>query len=69
MTVPQVVSVRGGKFRPHYEPMGAPDGPTAQMARGLLAWCHSRTMGARWKGLWRLVGGVRRMGSVREASA
>src|SRR5206468_7064438 len=36
MTVPQVVSVRGGKFRPHYEPMGAADGPTAQMARGLL---------------------------------
>jgi acyl-CoA reductase-like NAD-dependent aldehyde dehydrogenase len=61
MTVPQVVSLRGGKFRPHYEPMGAPDGPTADMVRGLLAWCHGRTFGARWKGLWRMIGGLRRM--------
>ena len=61
MTVPQVVSVRGGKFRPHYEPMGDADGPTAQMARGLLAWCHGRTMGVRWNGFWRLIAGMRRM--------
>jgi acyl-CoA reductase-like NAD-dependent aldehyde dehydrogenase len=61
MTVPQVVSVRGGKFRPHYEPMGDLDGPTAQMARGLLAWSHGRTIRARWKGLWRLIGGMRRL--------
>jgi acyl-CoA reductase-like NAD-dependent aldehyde dehydrogenase len=69
MTVPQVVSVRGGKFRPHYEPMGPPNGPTAQMARGLLAWCHGRTMRARWKGLWRMIGGMRRMGQLREDTA
>jgi hypothetical protein len=56
-----VVSIRGGKFRPHYEPMGAADGPTAEMARGLLVWCHARSMGARWKGLWRMIGGIRRM--------
>jgi aldehyde dehydrogenase (NAD+) len=61
MTVPQVVSVRGGKFRPHYEPMGNSDGPPAQMARGLLAWYHGRTMGLRWEGLRRLIGGLRRM--------
>lgn len=61
MTVPQVVSVRSGKFRPHYEPMGPPDGPTARMAGGLLAWCHGRTMRTRWKGLWRMIGGMRRM--------
>jgi aldehyde dehydrogenase (NAD+) len=67
MTVPQVVSVRGGRFRPHYEPMGDADGPTAQMARGLLAWSHSRTFGARCRGLWQLIRAARRM-SGRSAS-
>jgi acyl-CoA reductase-like NAD-dependent aldehyde dehydrogenase len=62
MTVAQVVSVRGGTFRPHYDPMGGPDGGTTQMLRGLLAWCHARTAGARWKGLWQLIRGARRVG-------
>jgi acyl-CoA reductase-like NAD-dependent aldehyde dehydrogenase len=66
MTVPQVVSVRGGRFRPHYEPMGSPDGPTAEMARGLLAWCHGRTMGIRWRGLCRLIGGMRQTSQLTE---
>jgi acyl-CoA reductase-like NAD-dependent aldehyde dehydrogenase len=55
MTVPQVVSVRGGRFRPHYDPVGEPDGPMGQMLTGLMQWCHARTVGRRWKGLWRLV--------------
>jgi aldehyde dehydrogenase (NAD+) len=58
MTVPQVVSVRGGTFRPHYDPVGEPMG---DLTRGLLAWCHAATVGARWKGLWRMIGGARRM--------
>ncbi|HTK75653.1 MAG TPA: aldehyde dehydrogenase family protein [Gemmataceae bacterium] len=69
MTVPQVVSVRGGKFRPHYEPMGSPDGPTAQVAQGLLAWCHGRTVAMRWKGLWQMVSGIRRNGQLTERTA
>jgi acyl-CoA reductase-like NAD-dependent aldehyde dehydrogenase len=55
MTVPQVVSIRGGRFRPHYDPAGEPDGPLGQMLSGLLQWCHAPTAGRRWKGLWRLV--------------
>jgi len=55
MTVPQVVSVRGGRFRPHYDPAGVPDGPLGQMLTGLLQWCHAPTARRRWKGLWRLI--------------
>jgi acyl-CoA reductase-like NAD-dependent aldehyde dehydrogenase len=55
MTVPQVVSIRGGRFRPHYDPAGEPDGPLGQMLTGLLQGCHAPTIGGRWKGLWRLI--------------
>jgi Aldehyde dehydrogenase family len=65
MTVPQVVSVRGGSFRPHYAPTGPADGPLGRMLSGLLAWCHAPTIGRRWAGLWRLVRAGRRVGSVK----
>jgi acyl-CoA reductase-like NAD-dependent aldehyde dehydrogenase len=55
MTVPQVVSIRGGRFRPHYDPAGEADGPIGQMLTGLMQWCHAPTMGRRWAGLWRLI--------------
>lgn len=61
MTVPQVVSVRSGRFRLHYEPVGAMDGPMAQMTRGLLQWGHASSARQRWKGFWRMLGGARRM--------
>ncbi len=65
MTVPQVVSVRGGRFRPHYDPTGGPDGPVAELLRGLLAWSHAPRLGQRWTGLWRMAAGARRMGQGR----
>jgi hypothetical protein len=65
MTVPQVVSVRGGTFRPHYDPSGGVGGPVSEVLHGLLAWCHAPRLGQRWKGLWRMVGGARRLGQDR----
>jgi acyl-CoA reductase-like NAD-dependent aldehyde dehydrogenase len=61
MTVPQVVSVRGGRFRPHYDPAGESDGPMGQMLTGLLQWRHAPTVGRRWKGLWRLIRAGRKL--------
>jgi aldehyde dehydrogenase (NAD+) len=60
MMVPQVVSVRGGTFRPHYDGTGGPDGALAETLRGLLEWSHAPTLGRRWRGLWRMVKGMRR---------
>ncbi|HEX3147678.1 MAG TPA: aldehyde dehydrogenase family protein [Gemmataceae bacterium] len=62
MTVPQVVTIRKGKFRPHY---GSGDNPAiAQTLRGLLAWGHAargreRRAGIRQmlRGLWRFAKG------------
>src|SRR5262245_5202659 len=62
MTVPQVVSVRGGTFRPHYEPTGGPNGPLHRMLLGLLTWRHAPRLGQRVRGFWRMVGGARPMG-------
>ena len=60
MTVPQVVTVRSGKFRPHYGAAGNP--AVAETLRGLLAWGHAargrdRRAGFRrmLRGLWRFV--------------
>jgi acyl-CoA reductase-like NAD-dependent aldehyde dehydrogenase len=55
MTVPQVVSVRSGKLRPHYDSAcGKPPLP-AEGFRGLLEWSHGGTWGERWGGLRRLL--------------
>jgi acyl-CoA reductase-like NAD-dependent aldehyde dehydrogenase len=61
MTVAQVVSVRRGSFRPHYDPPGAPDAPLGRLLRGLLEWRHAPTARRRWKGFWRLIKAGRRL--------
>jgi acyl-CoA reductase-like NAD-dependent aldehyde dehydrogenase len=53
MTVPQVVSVRGGTFRPHYKPIDS-SSPLVPVMRGLLEWCHAKGA-ARWRGLKRIL--------------
>lgn len=55
MTVPQVVSIKKGTFRPHYELATAPPGSQESLLRGLLNWLHGRSFGARWRGFWQVV--------------
>jgi acyl-CoA reductase-like NAD-dependent aldehyde dehydrogenase len=55
MTVPQVVSVRGGSFRPHYDMSAGSAVSRGEMVRGLLAFAHGATLGQRIRGAWRLV--------------
>jgi acyl-CoA reductase-like NAD-dependent aldehyde dehydrogenase len=57
MTVPQVVSVRGGRSRPHYRPVGSPGAIPGEVLRGMLAWGHAGSLAERWRGLWRLIRG------------
>ena len=58
MTVPQVVTVRAGKFRPHVD-AGLGENPGfGDVSRGLLAFGHGRTLGERWRGFRRLVRGA-----------
>lgn len=62
MTVPQVVSVRGGHFRPHYDlAMGQGAERQAEMLRGLLERAHAATLGQRLRGWWHLLRGARRL--------
>lgn len=65
MTVPQVVSTRGGKFRPHYE------GTTSaleMLLRGMLAWSHAPSWKQRCRGLWNIVSNVRNVGKSQAES-
>jgi acyl-CoA reductase-like NAD-dependent aldehyde dehydrogenase len=60
MTVPQVVSVRRGRFRPHYDlAMGQGGEHQAEMLHGLLQSAHAPTLGQRLHGWWRLLRGMR----------
>ncbi|MFL5327527.1 MAG: aldehyde dehydrogenase family protein [Gemmataceae bacterium] len=55
MTMPQVVSVRRGRFRPHF------DGATPaleKLVRGILNWSHAPRFGQRLRGLWKTIRGL-----------
>jgi acyl-CoA reductase-like NAD-dependent aldehyde dehydrogenase len=57
MTVPQVVSFKSGRFRPHFDmPSG---GTSATMIRGLLEMGHARSFWTRCKALWKMLRGLR----------
>jgi acyl-CoA reductase-like NAD-dependent aldehyde dehydrogenase len=58
MTVPQTVSVRGGRFRPHYEPPGSSALTRLATLRGMLEWNYGATIRQRWRGLGRLLRGL-----------
>jgi acyl-CoA reductase-like NAD-dependent aldehyde dehydrogenase len=55
MTVPQVVTVRRGRFRPHYT---TDDPAIAETVRGLLAWGHAGRGADRRAGFRRLLRGL-----------
>ena len=55
MTVPQVVSARGGTWRPHYN-LTTPGAPSQEeLLRGLLESAHAPTLWRRWRGWRRLL--------------
>lgn len=49
MTVPQVVTRRGGRFRPHLDLLDHPE--KAGTTRGVFLLAHGRTLRERWQGL------------------
>ena len=59
MTVPQVVSLRGGKMRLHYGTAVGKPPLSAERVRGLLEWGHGATLRQRFGGLWRLLRGAK----------
>lgn len=63
MTRPQVVTVRGGRFRPHLDTFLNRDPAGNDVTRGLLRLTHARSLRERWRGLRQMLGGMRRMGT------
>jgi acyl-CoA reductase-like NAD-dependent aldehyde dehydrogenase len=66
MTIPQVVSQRSGKFRPHYDlaaGQGTPETLAVQEAllRGLLESGHAEGWQRRWWGWWRVLRAAMRL--------
>jgi acyl-CoA reductase-like NAD-dependent aldehyde dehydrogenase len=59
MTVPQVVSIRRGSFRPLYDAAVGRPPLSAASFRALLAVSHGRSLGERLGGLYRLVRSLR----------
>jgi acyl-CoA reductase-like NAD-dependent aldehyde dehydrogenase len=62
MTVPQVVSVTSGGFRPRYELPGGIGPGEAQLLSGLLHWRHAASAGERWRGFLQLARALLRGG-------
>ncbi|MBA4190069.1 MAG: aldehyde dehydrogenase [Planctomycetaceae bacterium] len=60
MTTPQVVTVRNGTFRPHFDEAVNPDPATVDIMRGLLRATHARGLREKLRGLLQMVRGVRR---------
>jgi acyl-CoA reductase-like NAD-dependent aldehyde dehydrogenase len=59
MTVPQVVSVSPGRFRPHYDQAPGRHGRTMEgLLTGMLQMSHGRGWSARWRGFGRLLRGL-----------
>ena len=62
MTTTQVVSVRGGAFRPHYElAAGGHAAKQGELLQALLESGHAATFGRRWHGWRRLLAALWRM--------
>jgi acyl-CoA reductase-like NAD-dependent aldehyde dehydrogenase len=60
MTVPQVVTVRRGRMRVHFDEAANPDPATEGILRGLMKWTHARGLRAKLSGLGELIRGIRR---------
>lgn len=60
MTVPQVVTVRKGSFRPHFDDAANPDPATATILGGLLKASHGGSFRSRLNGVLEMIRGIRR---------
>lgn len=54
MTIPQSVSIKKGRLRPHYQPVGSSRMSHPKLFEALFEWDHGQTMRQRFKGLWRM---------------
>lgn len=59
MTVPQVISYRGGNFRPHFDPMGTSPATNDAVLAQMLRWENSPTFWQRTKSFFGLLGAAR----------
>jgi acyl-CoA reductase-like NAD-dependent aldehyde dehydrogenase len=64
MTIPQVVSVRSGAWRPHYDPPNSSLFTSHSMLQAMLRWQHAATFKERLSGLWQVV--ARAIGKTRK---
>jgi acyl-CoA reductase-like NAD-dependent aldehyde dehydrogenase len=55
MTVPQVVSTRGGNFRPHYDMSAGSKVGHGKLVRGILNLSHAASLRERIKGMWHVL--------------
>ena len=55
MTVPQVVSARAGRWRPHYDPPGSTRATTLAAFQAMLRWGHAGSMWGRVGGFFQLL--------------
>lgn len=60
MTVPQTVTVHGGRFRPHLDEAVNPDPATYDILHGLLRCTHARGIVQRFRGFLQMARGVRK---------
>jgi acyl-CoA reductase-like NAD-dependent aldehyde dehydrogenase len=60
MTVPQVVSVRGGTFRPHYDFAVGKSSGNEELMCGLLQMSHGAGFLQRWRGFWQVFRVIRK---------
>ena len=59
LTVPQVVSVKSGSFRPHYDLATGAKGDPEGLLRGILHFSHGASLRQRWRGFWRMLWALR----------
>jgi acyl-CoA reductase-like NAD-dependent aldehyde dehydrogenase len=69
MTVPQVISIRSGTFRPHVQAALTHDERIHAITRQTLVFGHARTWRARLRGLGHLLRGVLRMSTTESRSS
>jgi acyl-CoA reductase-like NAD-dependent aldehyde dehydrogenase len=55
MTVPQVVTTRGGRFRPHYDMSAGSNVGHGELVRGILNFSHATSLRERIKGMWHVL--------------